>query len=64
MNSVEWNDGMERWNGLLEWSTGLETGLLECHAHKLVVYLYLGMRIILNHSKDGTKCMSQGSLAA
>ena len=24
MNSVEWNDGMERWNGLLEWSTGLD----------------------------------------
>ena len=24
VNSVEWNDGMERWNGLLEWSTGLD----------------------------------------
>ena len=24
MNSLEWNDGMERWSGLLEWSTGLE----------------------------------------
>ena len=24
MNSVEWNDGMERWSGLLEWSTGLD----------------------------------------
>ena len=22
VNSVEWNDGMERWSGLLEWSTG------------------------------------------
>ena len=38
------------------------TGLLECHAHKLVAYL--DMRIILSHSKDCTKCMSQGSLAA
>ena len=24
VNSVEWNDGMERWSGLLEWSTGLD----------------------------------------
>ena len=24
VNSVEWNDGMERWNGLLEWITGLD----------------------------------------
>ena len=24
MNSVDWNDGMERWSGLLEWSTGLD----------------------------------------
>ena len=24
MNSVEWNDGMERENGLLEWNTGLD----------------------------------------
>ena len=22
MNSLEWNGGMERWNGLLDWSTG------------------------------------------
>ena len=24
LNSVDWNDGMERWSGLLEWSTGLD----------------------------------------
>ena len=24
VNSVEWNDGMERWSGLLEWSSGLD----------------------------------------
>ena len=24
VNSVEWNDGMERWSGLLEWSIGLD----------------------------------------
>ena len=24
VNSVVWNDGMERWNGLLDWSTGLD----------------------------------------
>ena len=24
VNSLEWNDGMERWSGLLEWSTGLD----------------------------------------
>ena len=24
VNSLEWNDGLERWNGLLEWSTGLD----------------------------------------
>ena len=24
MNSVDWNDGMEQWIGLLEWSTGLD----------------------------------------
>ena len=24
MNSVYWNGGMERWSGLLEWSTGLD----------------------------------------
>ena len=24
VNSVEWNDGMERWSGLLEWSAGLD----------------------------------------
>ena len=24
MNSVDWNGGMERWSGLLEWSTGLD----------------------------------------
>ena len=24
VNLVEWNDGMERWSGLLEWSTGLD----------------------------------------
>ena len=41
VNLVEWSDGMEQWNGLLEWSTGLE-----CHAHKLVAYL--GMCIILS----------------
>ena len=22
MNSLEWNGGMEQWNGLLDWSTG------------------------------------------
>ena len=40
VNSVEWNDGMERWSGLLEWTTGVEywTGLLECHAHKIIQY--------------------------
>ena len=36
VNSVDQNDGMERWSGLLEWSTGL-SGLLECHTHKLVL---------------------------
>ena len=51
----------------MEWTTGVKhwTGLLECHAHKLVAY-------ILGHAhntksfqaKDCTKCMSQGSLAA
>ena len=27
--------GLERWNGTVEWTTGVEywTGLLECHAH-------------------------------
>ncbi len=41
----------------MEWTTGVEhwTGLLECHAHKLVVYL--SMRIILSHSKDCTDKM-------
>ena len=29
MNSVEWNDGMERW-----------IGLLECHAHKIVTNVH------------------------
>ena len=24
VNSVDWNGGMERWIGLLEWSTGLD----------------------------------------
>ena len=24
MNSVDWNGRMERWSGLLEWSTGLD----------------------------------------
>ena len=29
--------GLERWNGTVEWTTGVEywTGLLECHAHNL-----------------------------
>ena len=33
MNLVEWN-------GTVEWTTGVGhwTGLLECHAHKLVAY--------------------------
>ena len=51
---MECNGGMDYWSGALDW-----TGLLECHAHKLVAHL--GMRIILHHSKDCTKCMSQGS---
>ena len=36
VNSLEWNDGVERWSGLLEWTTGVEywTGVPECHAHK------------------------------
>ena len=24
LNSLEWNNGLERWNGILEWSTGLD----------------------------------------
>ena len=24
MNSLDWNDGMERWSELLEWNTGLD----------------------------------------
>ena len=29
--------GLERWNGTVEWTTGVEywTGLLECHAHSI-----------------------------
>ena len=46
---MEWNGGM---------TTGVEhwTGLLECHAHKLVAYLarYLGMRIILSRYNPRT----------
>ena len=26
---VEWNGGMERWNGMVEWTTGME-----CHAYR------------------------------
>ena len=44
---MEWNGGMDYWSGALAW-----TGLLECHAHKLVAYL--GMRIILSRSKPRT----------
>ena len=37
VNSVEWNDGMERWSGLLDHGVEYWTGLLECHAHNIVV---------------------------
>ena len=32
--------GLERWNGTVEWTTGVEywTGLLECHAHRCILY--------------------------
>ena len=32
--------GVERWNGTVEWTTGVDywTGLLECHAHKCTVH--------------------------
>ena len=23
VNSLEWNDGLERWSGVLDWSTGV-----------------------------------------
>ena len=29
MNSLEWSGGMERWSGLLEWSTGATGEVLE-----------------------------------
>ena len=34
MNSLESNDGMERWSGLLDWSTGVEywNGVLDWSA--------------------------------
>ena len=27
---MEWNGGMERWNGIVEWNGGI----VECHAHR------------------------------
>ena len=53
MNSVEWNDGMKRWNGALDWTTGVPRSQIG-HAHNTKLF----------QARDCTKCMSQGSLAA
>ena len=34
-NSVDWNDGMERWSGVLDWTTGVPR-LLYCIIDVLV----------------------------
>ena len=36
VNSVEWNDGMDYWTGLLDWTTGVPRPQIGCifgHAH-------------------------------
>ena len=54
---MESNGGMERWNGLLEWSTGLDYW-----SAMPTNWLCPGMRIIILMYND-CYCMSQGSLA-
>ena len=46
--------GLERWNGTVEWTTGVEywTGLLECHAHNnrswlRVLHLWLDISLLM-----------------
>ena len=49
---MEWNGGMDYWSGALDWTTGVPRPQISCilrHAH---------------NTKDCTKCMSQGLLAA
>ena len=44
MNSLEWSGGMERWTGLLEWSTGVGVAnFVHLPASKLRVFGFAGL---------------------
>ena len=63
VNSVDWNNGMEQWSGLLEWSTGLDY-CMECHAHHIysMVTSHDCSNTVVSHSSVRTVILTSSAL--